>query len=94
MAELGDGWYGLNLAGLDAVGERLAVLEALCREAGRDMGELELAVALKAGQPEDLSALNQMGVSELVLVETPPEDPRDVADWDTALASRWSVVTG
>ncbi len=58
------------------------------------MGELELAVALKAGQPEDLSALNQMGVSELVLVETPPEDPRDVADRVTALASRWSVVTG
>jgi probable F420-dependent oxidoreductase len=94
VAELGDGWYGFNLAGVDAVGERLAVLEELCREAGRDFGELDLAVALEAGQPEDLVTLTRMGVSELVLVQAPPEDPGDVEDWLTALASRWSVAPG
>jgi probable F420-dependent oxidoreductase len=94
VAELGDGWYGFNLAGVDAVGERLAVLEELCREAGRDVGELDLAVALEAGQPEDLVPLTRMGVSELVLVQAPPEDPGDVEDWLTALASRWSVAPG
>jgi probable F420-dependent oxidoreductase len=94
VAELGDGWYGFNLAGVDAVGERLATLEKLCREAGRDVGELDLAVALEAGQPEDLVTLTRMGVSELVLVQAPPEDPGDVEDWLTALASRWSVAPG
>jgi probable F420-dependent oxidoreductase len=94
VAELGDGWYGFNLAGVDAVGERLAVLEELCREAGRDVGELDLAVALEAGQPEDLVTLAGMGVDELVLVQAPPEDPGDVEDWLTALASRWSVAPG
>lgn len=91
VAELGDGWYGFNLAGVDAVGERLATLEELCREAGRDMGELDLAVALEAGQPEDLVTLAGMGVSELVLVEAPPADPGDVGAWLTVLASRWGV---
>ncbi len=93
VAELGDGWYGFNLAGVDAVGERLAVLETLCRKAGRDMRELDLAVALEAGQAEDHGPLERMGIGELVLVEAPPEDPRDAEDWITTLATRWSVAT-
>ncbi len=91
VADLGDGWYGFNLAGVDAVGERLATLDKLCREAERDLGELDLAVALEAGHPGDLAALAQMGVSELVLVQAPPDDPDDVEDWLAVLASQWGV---
>ncbi len=91
-AAVGDGWYGFNLAGVDAVAERIAVLQRLCTETGRDFGELNLAVALDGGQPGDLAALEDLGVRELVLVEAPPEDPRAVADWVSALASRWSAA--
>ena len=35
VAAWGDGRYGFNLAGVDAVRERIAVLQELCREHGR-----------------------------------------------------------
>lgn len=90
VAAHADGWYGFNIAGVDAVRERIATLEKLCQESGRDIDELDLAVALQEVQPSDLSALCDAGVSELVLVETPPEDPRAASAWAAALASRWS----
>jgi probable F420-dependent oxidoreductase len=46
VAEWGDGWYGFNLAGVDAVRERLAMLSNLCDDTGRDFGELRIAVAM------------------------------------------------
>ncbi len=92
VAMLGAGWYGFNLAGVDAVRERVAMLRRLCQEVGRDIGELELAIALQAGQPDDVAALVELGVSELVLVEAPPEDPRAAEDWVAGLAGRWSAA--
>lgn len=89
VAAWGDGWYGFNLS-VDAIRERIAVLEELCREKGRDVRELDLAVALDGGEPGDLLALSEIGVSELVLVEAPPEDARAAEDWVAALADRWS----
>ena len=32
------------------------------------------------------------GVSELVVVESPPEDASAVPDWVAALADRWGVI--
>jgi probable F420-dependent oxidoreductase len=93
VAAWGEGWYGFNLAGVDAVRERIAVLQTLCGEKGRDVRELHLAVALDGGEPEDIPALAELGVSELVLVEAPPEDPRVAADWVGALASRWKAAS-
>jgi probable F420-dependent oxidoreductase len=93
VAAWGDGWYGFNLAGVDAVRERIGMLEELCRENGRDVRALRLAVALDGGEPGDVPALTELGVSELVLVETPPEDPRAAAGWVGALARRWSAVS-
>ncbi len=90
VAMLGDGWYGFNLAGVEEVRERLSVLEQRCREAGRQIGELQLAVALHEPRPRDLAALSEMGVSELVLVEAPPEDPSSAPAWVAGLADRWS----
>jgi probable F420-dependent oxidoreductase len=93
VAAWGDGWYGFNLRGVDAVRERIAVLQELCREGGRDVRGLHLAVALDGGEPGDVPALTGLGVSELVLVETPPEDPRAAADWVGALARRWNAAS-
>jgi probable F420-dependent oxidoreductase len=93
VAAWGDGWYGFNLAGVDAVRERLGMLQELCRENGRDVRALRLAVALDGGEPGDAPALAELGVSELVLVEAPPEDPRAAADWVGALARRWKAVS-
>jgi hypothetical protein len=64
----------------------------MCRDAGRDIGELHLAVALEAPAPDDAPALAAMGVSELVLVEAPPGDPGAAEEWAAGLAGRWSVA--
>ena len=93
VAAWGEGWYGFNLAGVDAVRERIAMLHRLCGEKGRDVRELHLAVALDGGKPEDIPALAELGVSELVLVEPPPEDPRAAAAWVGTLASRWKAAS-
>jgi probable F420-dependent oxidoreductase len=90
VARLGDGWYGFNLAGVDAVRERIAVLHDLCRAVGRDATGLDLAVSLEDPQCDDLAALDEMGVSELVLVTSPPGDPGEIDDWIAELAGRWS----
>lgn len=94
VAELGDGWYGFNLDGVAAVQERLAVLGGLCRAAQRDVARLDVAVALSRCHPDDLSALAEMGVSELVLVETPPGDPQAVDEWAAGLGDRWRLRSG
>jgi probable F420-dependent oxidoreductase len=92
VAAWGDGWYGFNLAGVEVVRERVAVLEELCRELDRDVRDLRLAVALEAGEPGDVSALEDLGVTELVVVEAPPEDPRAATEWVGALADRWNAA--
>ncbi|MFD4179525.1 LLM class F420-dependent oxidoreductase [Rhodococcus sp. NPDC058514] len=89
VAVWGDGWYGFNLAGVDEVAERIGVLRELCREEGRDPRGLLLSVAVREADPGDVAALAELGVGELVLVEAPPEDPGDAADWVSALAHRW-----
>jgi probable F420-dependent oxidoreductase len=88
-AAWGDGWYGFNLADVDTVTERLAVLKRLCADAGRPFGDLDVAVALAAPDPGDVAALTEIGVGELVLVEAPPVDPVAAAEWVAALAERW-----
>jgi probable F420-dependent oxidoreductase len=93
VAAWGDGWYGFNLAGVGAVRERLTVLRELCREQGRDVGALHLAVALDGGEPNDVAALAELGIDELVLVEAPPEDPDAAAGWVHGLARRWMAAS-
>lgn len=94
VARLGDGWYGFNLDGVDAVRERLGRLAALCREAGRGLDGLHIAVALADGEPDDVPALAELGVDELVLVQVPPEDPGAAEAWVRELALRWGVAPG
>jgi hypothetical protein len=40
-------------------------------------------------EPDDLPALVAAGVTQLVLVESPPEDPTDAGEWTRALAEPW-----
>ncbi|MBA8960462.1 putative F420-dependent oxidoreductase [Rhodococcus percolatus] len=94
VAAWGDGWYGFNLDGVDAVTERIRTIHALCRDAGRDAEELRLAVALREVDPSDVESLVDAGVDELVLVESPPGDPGEAADWVAALARRWMPALG
>ena len=92
VATMGDGWYGFNLANPEAVAERLERLTALCAEAGRDRRDLYVAVALEAGEPDDIAALREIGIDELVLVAAPPESPASVDQWLAALTERWSLA--
>jgi len=85
----GDGWYGFNLAGVDAVRERIGKLERLCAESGRDRVDLRLALALEDPGVDDVGALSESGVDELVLVEAPPDRPEAASEWVSALADRW-----
>jgi probable F420-dependent oxidoreductase len=90
VATWGDGWYGFNLDGLAAVRDRVAKLEQLCAESGRDRSRLRLSVALRDPSVGDIGVLAELGVDELVLVEAPPEQPDAAAEWVSALAHRWN----
>ncbi|WP_280510626.1 LLM class F420-dependent oxidoreductase [Nocardia farcinica] len=87
VAEWGDGWYGFGLDGVGAAAERLDTLTRLCEEAGRDRGELVIAVALRSPTAADRQALADLSVDELVLVESPPET--GVEAWVDQLADQW-----
>jgi probable F420-dependent oxidoreductase len=92
-AEWGDGWYGFNVPGVEGARERVGVLQELTRESGRDPGELTVAVALEGGaQPSDVQELERIGVTQLVVVEGPPDDADEATGWATALARRWTAA--
>ena len=93
VAEWGDGWYGFNVDGVEAVSERVATLRSMCDELGRDPGELHLAVALREPHRPDVAALVELGVDEFVVVAGPPEDPGTAAEWVAELAAEWSPET-
>jgi probable F420-dependent oxidoreductase len=84
-----DGWYGFNLDGVQGVADRVALINVLCAESGRDRSELRLAVALRELTIDDVRPLADLGVDELVLVEGPPSDASAVEDWLSALADKW-----
>lgn len=94
VAAWGDGWYGFNVDGVPAVRDRLATLDRLCAEAGRDRRGLRLSVALLEPRPDDVGALAELGVDELVLVEAPPDEPDAAAEWVSALAHKWTMAPG
>ncbi|MFS0897683.1 LLM class F420-dependent oxidoreductase [Mycolicibacterium litorale] len=91
VAHWGDGWYGFNLEDIPAAGERLAALQRLCDQHGRDRGQLTTAISLRNPQPDVIDKVAALGVDELVVVDSPPEDPHAAADWVYVLAARWMV---
>ena len=92
VAQIGDGWYGFNLSGVGAVRDRLTLLREFCRDAGREVTDLDICVAIENPRPQDLAALDELGVQELVLVEAPPEEAGAAEQWVAALARRWSAA--
>lgn len=87
-ADAGDGWYGFNLPASSVAG-RIAALEGYCRQRGRPLSELSVAVALSDGSPGLLPELAGSGVTELVVVAAPPGDPAAATAWVAGLAARW-----
>jgi probable F420-dependent oxidoreductase len=90
VAAFGDGWYGFNLT-VDAALKRAAALAGYCRQQGRRLDKLTVAVALADGSPAALPELAHAGVTEVVVVDSPPAGPGDAAAWVTNLAARWSA---
>lgn len=89
VASWGDGWYGFNLDGVAQVRERVGRLDQFCAESGRDRAGLRLAVALAEPRVDDLGALAELGIDELVLVQVPPDNADAVPGWISALADEW-----
>ena len=90
VAACGDGWYGFNVAP-NQVADRLALLRSVWQEEGRDPRGLDVSIALRQGEPDDLPALEALRVDEVVVVGAPPDDPDEAADWVDSLAARWAV---
>jgi probable F420-dependent oxidoreductase len=89
----GDGWYGFNLCDVDAVAERVALIRRLCGDAGRDPGDLQLAVALQHWRHTDVPALNELGIDELVIVDSPPDNVPAIPDWVAGLAAQLAACS-
>ena len=81
----GDGWYGFNLS-IDEIPDRLEALATRCEQMGRARDSIEIAVSLRGGSPADISTLGELGVDELVVVESPPENAEDAEGWVTETA--------
>jgi probable F420-dependent oxidoreductase len=88
VAAFGDGWYGFSVT-YSALPERLGVLAERCDRHGRDLRDLSIAVSVIDAEPEMLAELASAGVTELVIVGSPPAEPDKAADWVSGLAARW-----
>ena len=73
------------------LGLHALVLAEHCRAHGRSPGELTVAVALSDPDRAHLPALARAGVTELVVVAAPPDDPADVPGWVADLAGEWAL---
>lgn len=92
VAHWADGWYGFLLTDVEEAAVCTSTLRQLCRDAGRDRGDLRLAVSLRSPAPGDLGRLADVGVDQLVLVATPPADPIAAEAWVGELARHWLGV--
>jgi probable F420-dependent oxidoreductase len=88
IAEYGDGWYGFNVAA-NAVPDRLRVLGDECSRHGRQLRDLSIAVSVPDACPDVLPALAEAGVTEFVVVASPPAAANAAADWVGELAAMW-----
>ncbi|WP_055475949.1 hypothetical protein [Gordonia sp. HS-NH1] len=68
--------------------DRIARIDRFCQESVRNRSELDVAVALRNPDPSDRHRLASLGVDELVLVESPPEDVIDLVPLDQRTRSQ------
>jgi probable F420-dependent oxidoreductase len=90
VAAYGDGWYGFNLTA-DEAAQRIGALDRYCRERGRTASELTVAVALTDASPAMLPTLARIGVTEVVLVDAPPESATAAIGRVAELAAHWGI---
>jgi probable F420-dependent oxidoreductase len=89
-AEHGNGWFGFNLDP-GQTRAKVAKLHAMMRARGRDPRELDVAISpySKRIAPHDLEGYRDAGVSEVVIVASPPQDESQVGAWVERLAEKW-----
>jgi probable F420-dependent oxidoreductase len=92
VAAFGDGWYGFNLPAA-AVAGRVTALAGQCQRR-RSLRELTVAVALADGSPGMLPELAGIGVTEVVVVATPPDQPTAATTWVERLAAQLGPPSG
>jgi probable F420-dependent oxidoreductase len=88
VASFGDGWYGYNLSLAEAA-DRVMELHRRCRERGRDPHSIEVVIAPTDGGPEHRDQLAALGVDEVVVVASPPNDADLASSWVEELAHQW-----
>jgi hypothetical protein len=85
----GDSWYGFNLDGAGEAAQRIRYLRACCDDAGRDIADLHVAVALRDQTPPTSRNSPKPASASWSSSRNPPSGPQEAATWVTALADRW-----
>jgi probable F420-dependent oxidoreductase len=90
VADYGTGWFGFNLNPYQAAA-KIARLKDLMRERKRDPQTVELIVSpyLQNVTREDLTGYLEAGVSEVVMLCTPPDDDAELPPLLEKLAREW-----
>ena len=90
VAEYGDGWFGFNCDPNDAQ-EKVAKLQSLMRERGRDPREIEYIVSpyTKKITGDDMKRYRDAGVQEVVILSNPPTDAARIPEWADRLSRDW-----
>lgn len=91
VAAFGDGWYGFNLTA-GAAAQRISALTGYCQDVGRSVRDLTLAVALSDATQAQFDRLAEAGVTEFVVVGTPPAGQAAAASWVRELAACWGTT--
>jgi len=85
VADLGQGWYGFNLDP-DRTRERLARLDALLADRGRNRSEVAISISPPWSQPVTLDQVEQfraLGVDQVIVtvLSASPDDLRQALDY-------------
>ncbi|MFZ0658504.1 MAG: LLM class F420-dependent oxidoreductase [Candidatus Binataceae bacterium] len=90
VAEYGDGWFGFN-CDPDEAKEKIAKLQSLMRERGRDPRGIEYIVSpyTKKITGDDMKRYREAGVQEVVILSNPPTDAARIPEWADRLARDW-----
>ncbi len=90
VAKYGTGWFGVNLDP-DQLAAKIAKLDSLLKEAGRDRGEIEIIISPYHHQvtPADLRAYHELGVAEIVPFMRLPPDDSQIPGYLETIAREW-----
>ncbi|HXZ87610.1 MAG TPA: LLM class F420-dependent oxidoreductase [Candidatus Binataceae bacterium] len=90
VAKYGNGWFGVNLDP-DEAAAKIAKLDSLLKEAGRDLRQIEIIISPYHHQvaPADLRAYHELGVSEIVPFMRLPPDDSQIPGYLETVAREW-----